>query len=49
MSRVIMIISALVICIITACHGPLIITDNATYKARAGKNARELVGDRGNY
>ena len=43
MSRVTAIISALVICIIVACHGLLIITVTfITYKAQRDKNAREL-------
>ena len=34
----------------SACHGLLIITDNAnTYKAQRDKNARELAYERGNY
>ena len=50
MSRVTAIISALVICIIVACHGLLIITviTPLAYKAQRDKGARELKYERGN-
>ena len=51
MSRVTAIISALAICIIV-CPSWAVnhYRDNAiTYKAQRDKNARELVGERGNY
>ena len=51
MSRVTAIISALVICIIVCLSWAVNhYRDNAiTYKAQRDKNARELVGERGNY
>ena len=51
MSRVTAIISALVICIIAWSSWAVNhYRDNAiTYKAQRDKNARELVGERGNY
>ena len=52
MSRVTAIISALVICITSPAPSWAVnhYRDNAiTYKAQRDKNARELVGERGNY
>ena len=51
MSRVTAIISALVICIIVCLSWAVNhYRDNAiTYKAQRDKNARESVGERGNY